>query len=125
MFNYNKEVFKSLTSKEVLKAISILLYTSAASDKKQEITVEEQNTLKKIITEDFGFTNQEHLEIYEEFINGNLNNDIADAIEIIKKEDNKILNNTIIDILSKIIGIDGIIDGGEKSVLMVLREELL
>ena len=116
MFNYNKEV---------LKAIVILLYTSAASDKKQEITVEEQNILKKIIIEDFCFTNQEHLEIYEEFINGNLNNDIADAIEIIKKEDNKILNNTIIDILSKIIGVDEIIDGGEKSVLMVLREELL
>lgn len=125
MFNYNKEIFQEIKNKDVLKAISILFYTAAKSDLNQEITIDEQMILKTIITTDFGLSDKEHLQIFDEFQNGNLFEDVINATQIIKNEKNNILNNTILDVISKIIASDNSIDNAEGAVLNVIKEELL
>jgi hypothetical protein len=113
-----------IENKELLKEVSILIYTIAGIDK--VMSYEEELIVDKTIKGIFGFSNGEALDIKESiYKDKNLLQKVLKAIDTIKKENNHSLNLIILALISAIAASDEVFTKSEQNVVKIIKEKLL
>ncbi len=112
----------SIEDKEVLKAIGKLLYIILGADHNFN---DEEFTVKKILIDSFGLTEGETLDIKNEaHQKGDLINVVMNSIQTINKQNNKVLELTILGLVTSIAADDGRLVSNESGILKVIKDKL-
>ena len=113
----------NIENKQVLKEVAILVYVVAGMDK--YMSAEEELISDNVIKDIFNFSNGEVLDIKESiYKNKNLLQKVLNALDIIKKENNKTLNIIILALLSTLTSADGEQSKNELKVIGIIKEKL-
>lgn len=113
----------NLEEKEVLQAIGKLLYIISGADHNLH---NEEFTVQKILMDSFGLTEGEALDIKNEaHQQGNLVNVAMNALEVINKQKSKVLDLTVLGLVTSIAADDSNLTPNESGILKVVKEKLL
>ena len=113
----------SIEDKEVLKAIGKLLYIISSADHNFH---DEEFTVKKILIDSFGLTEGETLDIKNEaHKKGDLINVVINSVQTINEQNNKVLELTVLGLVTSIAADDGKLAQNESGILKVIKDKLL